>query len=75
MNIPTRMFTFCVMIVVALMVSPLSAQLILDYQAPNDPNTVGWMGVDDNGFPTVGPGFDTMDYWSIDDDSMKRPTR
>jgi hypothetical protein len=60
---------FCAAVVVALLVSPLSAQVVEDYQAPGDPNDQGWTGQPDGGFPDVMGGTDTMEHWSINDNS------
>jgi len=48
---------------------PLSAQVIIDYQASGDPISQGWEESPDGGFPTVGAGTDTLDHWFVDDNS------
>jgi len=60
---------YCAIIVVILGVSSLSAQVVENYQAPGNPTSQGWDESPDGGFPTVGDGTDTKDYWSVNDDS------
>ena len=64
----SRRFLYATLVIV-LYSSDLPAQLIDDYQAPGNPTDQGWDEAPDGGFPTVGDGTDTLEYWLINDDS------